>query len=73
MLTTSAATPAFTLFELLGEAKVNQVQHVALFINSHQEVVGLDVAVDEALAVHELDPLDHLIGKHEDGLHCEPL
>ena len=37
-----------------------------------QQIVGLDVAVDEVLVVDILDPPDHLVGQHEDGLHGEP-
>lgn len=40
--------------------------------NAHEEVVGLDVAMNEVLNMHVLDATDHLIGQHEHGLHCEP-
>ena len=57
---------------LLGKAKVYQEQLVAVPPNPHQEVVRLDVAVDEVLVVDVLDPPNHLVGQHEDGLHGEP-
>ena len=56
----------------LRQPKVYQEELVAVPPNSHQEVVWLDVAVDEVLVVDILDPPDHLVGQHEDGLHGEP-
>ena len=44
--------------ELLGQTEVDGVDEVALLAQAHQEVVGLDVAVDEVLAVDELDAAD---------------
>ena len=41
--------------------------------NAHEEIVGLDVAVDEVLVVHELDAGNHLVGQHQHRLHCEPV
>ena len=35
----------------------------------HHKVVGLDVAVDEILAVHVFDITEHLVGKHQNSLH----
>ena len=57
---------------LLGKTKVYQEQLVAVPPDPHQEVVGLDVAVDEVLVVDILDPPDHLVGQHEDRLHGKP-
>ena len=56
----------------LRQPKVYQEELVAVPPNPHQEVVWLDVAVDEVLVVDILDPPDHLVGQHEDGLHGEP-
>jgi hypothetical protein len=39
---------------LLGQAKVNDVNQVALFAEPHQEVVGFDVAVDEVPRVNKI-------------------
>ena len=64
---------AIALFVLLGKTKVDQGQKTTPPTDSHQEVVGLDVAVDEPLAVHELDPVDHLVGQHQHCLHGELL
>ena len=44
--------------ELLCQPEVDGVDEVALLAEAHQEVVGLDVAVDEVLAVDELDAAD---------------
>ena len=43
---------------LLGQAEVDDVDLVRALAEAHQEVVRLDVAVDEALAVHILYPRD---------------
>ena len=56
----------------LRQTEVYQEELVAVPSDAHQEVVRLDVAVDEVLVVHVLDPPDHLVGQHEDGLHGEP-
>ena len=38
---------------------------------SHQKVVGLNVSVDVALGVHNLEATQKLVGKHEDRLEIE--
>ena len=43
---------------LLGQAKIDDVDLVGPLAQAHEEVVGLDVAVDEALGVHVLDARD---------------
>ena len=56
---------------LLGETKVDHVDLVAPLADTHEEVVGLDVTVDEALGVDVLDAADQLVGEQEDGLEGE--
>lgn len=56
---------------LLGETKVDHVDLVASLADTHEEVVGLDVTVDEALSVNVLDAADQLVGEQEDGLEGE--
>ena len=51
----------------LRKTKVNLGHNVALTTETHQELVRLEVAVDEPFAVHELNPVDHLVAKHEDN------
>ena len=46
----------------LAEAKVDHVDDVRLLSQTHREIVGLDIAVDEVLAVDVLDALDELDG-----------
>ena len=48
--------------ELLSESEVDGVDQVPLLAEPHQEIVRLDVAVDEVLAVDELDAADLLAG-----------
>lgn len=45
----------------LGQAKVDEVELVAVAADAHQEVVRLDVPVDEVLAVKVLYASDHLV------------
>jgi hypothetical protein len=56
---------------LLGETKVDHVDLVAPLADAHEEVVGLDVTVNEALGVNVLDAADELVGEQEDGLEGE--
>ena len=50
----------------LGEAEVDDVDGVLrLVVAANEEVVRLDVAVDDALLVDDLDPLDHLRGARD--------
>lgn len=43
---------------LFGKAKVNDVHQVPLFTESHQEVIGLHVPMDEVLGVDVLNTTD---------------
>lgn len=52
----------------LGQAKVNDVDQVALFAKSHQEVVGLHVSMDEVLGVDVLNSTDLEQGDKEQDL-----
>lgn len=56
---------------LLGETKVDHVDLVAPLSDAHEEVVGLNITVNEALGVDVLDAADELIGEQEDGLEGE--
>lgn len=55
----------------LGQAKVNDIDLVASLPDAHEEVVGLDVAVDEGLGVDVLDPRDELVGEEQNRLQGE--
>lgn len=56
---------------LLCEAEVDNVDLVASLADAHQEVVGLDIAVDEGLGVDVLDTRNELVRQEEDGLERE--
>jgi hypothetical protein len=56
---------------LLGQTKVDDIDLVAALANAHEEVVGLDIAVDEGLGVDVLDAGDELVGKEQDSLQGE--
>ena len=54
---------------LLGQTEVDHKQLVTMAPDPHQEVVWFDVPMDEILVVDVLDPPNHLVCQHEDGLH----
>lgn len=56
---------------LLGEAKIDDVDLIAALADAHQEVVGLDVAMDEGLGMDVLDARDELVGQQQDRLEAE--
>lgn len=56
---------------LLGEAEINNVDLVATLADTHEEVVGLDVAVDEGFSMDILDAGDELISQKQDSLQRE--
>lgn len=53
---------------LLGQTKVNDINLVAALSDTHQEVIGLDVTVDERLGVDVFDTRNELVGQQEDSL-----
>jgi len=55
----------------LGETKIDHVHLVTAFADTHQEVVGLDVSVDEVPRMNVLDSGDELIGKQKNGFEAE--
>jgi len=58
--------------ETLGESEIDNIDCVlCLVVAANQEVIGLNVTMDDALLVHNLDALDHLRGDVEDGLQVE--
>jgi hypothetical protein len=50
------------------ETEVDHVYLVRGLAETKTEVIGLDVAVDVAVAVQELETHDHLVHEHQDGL-----
>lgn len=56
---------------LLGETKINDIDLVASLADTHQEVVGLDITVDERLGVDVFDAGDELVGQQKDRLQRE--
>lgn len=56
---------------LLSKTKVDDVDLVASLSNAHQEIVGLNIAVDERLGVDILDTGDELIRQQQDRLQRE--
>lgn len=56
---------------LLGKTKVDNIDLVATLADTHEEVVGLDVTVDEGFGVDVLDARDELVRQQEDSLERE--
>jgi len=48
----------FWVTVFFGETKVDDVDLVAAFADTHEEVVGFDVSVDKAFGVDVFDPGD---------------
>lgn len=57
--------------ELLGQPEVDEKELIAVAPDAHEEVVGFDISVDEALGVDVLYAADHLVRKHQDCFCCE--
>jgi len=55
----------------LCKTEIDDVDLVSTLANTHQEVVGLDITVDEGLGVNVFDAGNELIGEKEDGLQRE--
>ena len=56
---------------LLGKTEINHVDLVSSLSDTHEEVVGLDITVDERLGVNVLDTRDQLVGQEQDRLEGE--
>lgn len=52
----------------LGQTEVDDIHLIATLANTHEEVVGLNVAVNEGLGMNILDAGDELIGEEQDRL-----
>ena len=56
---------------LLGKAEVDDIHNIGAVLNSNDEVVRLDVAVDEVPVVDELETSEKLDAQHHRRLHSE--
>ena len=56
---------------LLSQTEIDNVDLFVTLSDSHEEVVGLDVTMDEGLGVDVLDTRDGLVGQGQDGLQRE--
>jgi len=61
----------FRVTVFLGQTKVNNVDLIATLANSHQEIVGLDVTMNEGLGMDILDAGDQLIREKQNCLQGE--
>mmetsp|Transcript_17046 Transcript_17046/g.26332 ORF Transcript_17046/g.26332 Transcript_17046/m.26332 type:complete len:339 (-) Transcript_17046:210-1226(-) len=55
----------------LSQPEVDDVDNVLLLAVADEEVVGLHIAVDKVVIVQKLEPLNHLVSKHQGGLNSE--
>lgn len=55
----------------LGQTKVNDIDLVSTLANTHQEIVGLDITVDEGFGMDVLDARYELVGQEKHGLQRE--
>ncbi|KAH3666033.1 hypothetical protein OGAPHI_004222 [Ogataea philodendri] len=53
--------------ELFSQSKINNVNLRAFFTNTHQEVIGLDISMNETSSVDELDSAKQLISQQKNG------
>jgi len=55
----------------LRQSEINHVHRRSFVIDAHQEVIGLNVAMQEVLGMHEFDTCDKLLSQHAHGLKRE--
>lgn len=55
----------------LSQTKINNIDLVTTLSNTHEEVVGLDITVDEGFGVDVFDTRNELIGKKQHSLQRE--
>ena len=55
----------------LGQSEVDDIDLVSTLSDTHQEVVGLDITVNEGFGMDVLDPGDKLVSQEEDCLQRE--
>lgn len=65
VLTVGDMEVGFGVTVLLGQAKINDIDLVPPLSDAHQEIVGLDVAMNERLGMNVLDAGDQLIGEQQ--------
>lgn len=56
------------VFVSLSQTEVDYIDYMLMIADTYQEVVWLDISVQEATLVNELNTLKHLDGKHQDSL-----
>ena len=55
----------------LRQTKIDHVYVMLLFANTNKEVVGLNIPMKKMTRVNKLNPLQHLICKHQNSLECK--
>jgi len=58
----------FGIAEFLSQAEIDGIKYISSLPNSHQEIVWLDIAMEEALGMDIFDSRNGLVGDEEDGL-----
>jgi len=62
---------SFWVSEPLGKAKVDHIYIVLLLTDTNQKVVWFDISMQEMARMDKLNPLKHLISKHQDSFETE--
>ena len=57
--------------EFLGQSVINEEKFVTVSADSHKEIVGFNVSVDEVLIMDEFNATNHLVCKHQHRFHGE--
>ena len=57
--------------EFFGQSVINEEKFVTVSADSHEEIVGFNVSVDEVLIMDEFNATNHLICKHQHRFHGE--
>ena len=55
-----------------GQSVIDEKKFVTVLADSHKEIIGFNVSVDEVLIMDEFNVTNHLISKHEHCFHGEP-
>mmetsp|Transcript_3289 Transcript_3289/g.5876 ORF Transcript_3289/g.5876 Transcript_3289/m.5876 type:complete len:214 (+) Transcript_3289:313-954(+) len=57
----------------LRKSEINYANQACHLAQANTEITWLDISMDEILAVHILETIDHLISQHQHGLWIEPV
>jgi hypothetical protein len=62
---------ALHIIQLPGQAEIDSVKYVSLLSETHEKILWLDIAMEDALRMNILDSRNGLVGDEEDSLKRE--